>query len=327
MSAVYHFRFSQSDEIDHIFVIKILKQIAKKWKFQLEQGESSDYRHYQGVMSLRNKKRETELLTLLESIEVLDILKKYGYYLKPQSKANNNIEKWTYVMKADTRISGPWTDEDKEDDINLFIPWQIKKYLDYDKLRPFQKQIVDSITNMQYTDEEYRQINYIYDEKTNQGKSIISTYIEFKKLGYDIGAIMDYDKLIGSVCNILTAENNRNPKCFCFDIPKGIEKKELRGLISGIEQIKKGKVYDIRHKYKSYWFNTPQIWVFSNMLPDFMLASRDRWKIWVINDNKELEAYPKEEMKYKIDSSPSYTDELECIEDSDIVPRNKNLFK
>ncbi|WP_445772263.1 hypothetical protein, partial [Rheinheimera sp.] len=57
------------------------------------------------------------------------------------------------------------------------------------------------------------------------------------------------------------------------------------------EQIKKGKLYDTRYKYQEYWIDSPQIWVFSNIEPDLSMLSLDRWRIWTINEQQQLERY------------------------------------
>jgi hypothetical protein len=59
-------------------------------------------------------------------------------------------------------------------------------------------------------------------------------------------------------------------------------------MFTAIEQIKKGKLYDFRYSYKTFWIDSPQIWVFCNWLPDTSYLSMDRWKVWNINDAKEF---------------------------------------
>jgi len=78
-------------------------------------------------------------------------------------------------------------------------------------------------------------------------------------------------------------------------MPRAIDKTRLYGMYSAIEQVKKGKLFDIRYNYKAWWIDSPQIWVFTNHLPDLNLLSGDRWRIWVINDDKILEKYQPEE--------------------------------
>lgn len=75
-----------------------------------------------------------------------------------------------------------------------------------------------------------------------------------------------------------------------------MNKERLGGIYSAIEQIKKGKLYDLRHCYKEYWIDSPTIWVFSNIPPDLSLLSKDRWKIWVVDDTKSLKPYTEDSL-------------------------------
>ena len=106
--------------------------------------------------------------------------------------------------------------------------------------------------------------------------------------------VNDSEKLIYSVCDILTAKQERDPKIVFVDMPRAMDKQKLGGMYTAIEQIKKGKVYDLRYTYKEWWFNAPQVWVFGNMEPDLRLVmSMDRWKIWTINEEMELMPHTK----------------------------------
>jgi hypothetical protein len=71
-----------------------------------------------------------------------------------------------------------------------------------------------------------------------------------------------------------------------------MDKDRLNGIYTAIEQIKKGKLYDLRYKYKCYWIDSPCIWVFTNREPDENLLSRDRWKIYEIKKQKLLKYNP-----------------------------------
>ena len=84
-----------------------------------------------------------------------------------------------------------------------------------------------------------------------------------------------------------------------------MNKDRLNGIYTAIEQIKKGKLFDLRYKYKEYWIDAPQIWVFSNIEPDISMLSKDRWRLWAISDDKELVSYNPHE---KADQEPAAAD-------------------
>jgi len=87
---------------------------------------------------------------------------------------------------------------------------------------------------------------------------------------------------VASVCDILMAKQMRDPKCIFIDLPRAMDKKHLRGLFTAIEQIKKGKVFDTRYSYKEWWFDSPQVWVFTNIPPKTHYLSADRWNLYQI---------------------------------------------
>ena len=152
-----------------------------------------------------------------------------------------------------------------------------------DKLYPYQQVIWDSAEELNS-----RTINYIYCPHGNNGKSTIAALCDLHKRGLDLPPVNDSEKLIQSVCDILMAKKERKPRIVFVDMPRAMDKKKLGGMYTAIEQIKKGKVYDMRYAYKDWWFDSPQVWVFGNQEPDVRLMSMDRWRIWTINDQMEL---------------------------------------
>lgn len=186
-------------------------------------------------------------------------------------------------MKEDTRQAGPW----KDDDIELYIPRQFRGMMD--KLYPFQQTIWDSADHF-----DTRKINMIYCPIGNKGKSAIASLCELMGRGIDMPPINDAEKLIYTACNICSAKDIRNPSPIFFDLPRSMTKDKLYGVYSAIEQVKKGKLYDLRYKYQCYWIDSPTIWVFSNSEPDFTSLSADRWNVWMINDEGALVEYDEE---------------------------------
>lgn len=79
-----------------------------------------------------------------------------------------------------------------------------------------------------------------------------------------------------------------------------MDKNKLYGIYSAIEQIKKGKLVDLRYHYKCWWIDSPQIWVFSNRMPDTRMLSADRWKLWKVTADRDLAAIDEDE----IDTDP-----------------------
>lgn len=282
--ADYMFR-NNAVGIDENIIIRWLKNNTKNWEFQEELSDDG-YLHYQGRFSLIKKRRKAEIASKLFPFENWN-----GFnWWKPTHDLENN-----YSLKADTRTRGPWSSNDKE----IYIPRQYRNRLD--KLYPFQKTIWDSQNTF-----DDRSINLIYCPEGNKGKSTIASLMELHNCGIDLPSVNDYKELVQAVCDICESQELHNPKTLHIDLPRALDKTRLFGMISAIEQIKKGKLFDFRYKYKVWWIDSPQIWVYSNWLIDTNMLSKDRWKIWTINDNLELIKYENKPLQSSIeDGAPT----------------------
>lgn len=237
---------------------------CKAYAYQLEEGESG-YVHYQGRISLKQKHRKMEVKKLFGIKEIR---------WSPTSKENRN--NFFYVLKAETRIEGPWTDKDVE----VYIPRQYRGIIE--NLYPWQRHIWENIDNF-----EPRKIDIVFDPVGNRGKSTLAAIVELHGKGIDVPPCNDGEKLIQSVADVLISTQNRAPGALFIDLPRSMDQTKLFGMYQAIEQIKKGKVYDFRYKYQYWWFDSPQIWVFCNTLPHQGYVSTDRWRTWTITDNAE----------------------------------------
>jgi hypothetical protein len=246
-----------------------LRQVFKKWVFQLEESDGG-YRHYQGRGSLIKRRRKQELLPVLRSAGLDDL------DVRPTITTEHTKEAF-YQTKADTRVDGPWKDTDTE----LYIPRQYRGLMD--RLYPFQQKVIDSVFEF-----DSRAIQLVYCQFGAKGKSTIAALCCLHYGCIRIPAVNDAEKLIASVCDILHAKKERNPRAVFLDLPRAMDKTKLRGIYTAIEEIKCGYVYDLRYTYKDWWFDSPAVWVFTNIEPQMDYLSPDRWKIWTINYVYEL---------------------------------------
>lgn len=201
-------------------------------------------------------------------------------FCEPTVGAPKTFDYNCYAGKVQTRTRGPWTDKDAEP---AYIPRQYRDKMN--SLYPFQKFIFDSAKEF-----DDRIINMIFCPSGNVGKSTIASLCELFGKGIDLPPVNDADRLIQSCCDICMAKQIRDPSPIFVDLPRAMNKDRLNGIYTAIEQIKKGKLYDLRYTYKEWWIDSPTIWVFSNIEPDMMLLSKDRWRIWKVV-NKELVPY------------------------------------
>lgn len=271
--AMWDFRCSYnnvSGTLEHTSIIAQMDLIAKAYSFQLEKGDNTGYMHYQGRFSLIKKHRKVELMKLFTEMPVPN-------YLEPTVNANSLKGDMFYVTKNETRVDGPWTDSNRD----KYIP---KQYLGMvDRLYPYQEVIFNS-----YKMPINRYINLIYDPIGNKGKSVIAGVCELYSKGICLPPINDAEKIVYTLCNICTSKKLRDPNPVIIDMPRAMDKSKLDNIYNAIEQIKNGKLYDLRNSYKEWWIDSPQIWVFSNIEPDTDLLSADRWKLWEIDSDFSL---------------------------------------
>lgn len=255
--------FTCPETVGRIVLEKKLRECCKKWTYQLEESEHG-YRHFQGRVSLKVKAR---MSTLIKKFDIKVI------HWSPTSKQNSGND--FYVVKEETRVDGPWSDTDEV----LYIPRQVREIA---KLYPWQQYIVDN-----HDVWDTRTINIIYDPVGNIGKSILVSYMRAHKLAFKIPFCNDFKDIMRMVCDVPTK------RCYIVDMPRAVNKDRLFQMYAALEEIKNGFAYDDRYHYKEKIFDSPNIWVFSNILPEFQYLSQDRWVIWQVREN-ELVNYSQE---------------------------------
>lgn len=255
---VWDFTLKCTDHaVQLVEVLRVLKEHTKHYAFQLEEG-ATGYTHYQGRISLKQKLRKPQLLALIPG----------DFHWTVTSAANRDNA--FYAMKEETRVQGPWTDKDPEPE---YIPRQVRGIV----LRPWQQQIVDDkdVWNT-------RHINIIYDEEGGNGKTTIKTYVRCHGIGRFIPFVNDYRDMMRIVMDTSTE------RLYIIDIPRAIQKDRLYQFFAGIESLKDGYAYDDRYHFKDKCFDCPNVWVFTNRMPDQTMLSADRWRLWkIVDENLE----------------------------------------
>lgn len=264
--AEWDIRFSSSAFETPEAVREALKGIAKKYVFQLEEGDSG-YKHYQGRISLIKKRRYAEKHLLLKLFK-----DKPPQYLKPTTNGEHIKGDAFYMMKEDTRLSGPWSDRDE-----VRIETQQLKIFNSLPLRPYQSQLKEMASTF-----DMRKIDLIFDPVGNIGKSLFSEYLEYCGVAEEIPAFRLMDDIFQWVAS------RPIKKCYIVDMPRGMKKDKLGDFYSGIEVIKNGVAFDKRYGATKIRFDRPRVFVFTNALPEFSLMSKDRWNVWTVTPDYEM---------------------------------------
>jgi len=271
----YDFTFQTCEEykvVDREKLIRFLSMTCKNWVFQLEAAPTTGKLHFQGRVSLKVKMRGN---TLAEKSQAHSIM----CHWSPTSNRCLEVKEFDYVMKADTRVEGPWAD--RETALHkIEAPKKTMKVIKMEDegLKPWQKTIVD-MCNI-YDD---RSIDIIFDRTGNIGKSSLLKYLKHPDhaLAHKVESTLRNGKDLMQACYSVT-EAKGIRKAFIVDFPKGISHRAQNELWTCLEEIKNGFLYDTRYKYKDLDMDEPRIFVFTNTLPPVYLMSKDRWKYWFV---------------------------------------------
>lgn len=240
-----------------------LTEWCKKWVFQLEECPETGKKHLQVRISLIKKKRRSEVVHL-----------PFKGHWTPTCNNVHEGQTFNYVMKADTRVDGPWSDKDWETPPPLTR--QLKSFMEQ-PFRPWQKQVENWCKE---TDD--RSIKMIYDTQGNSGKSIMAEYLEYKKLAFELPPMRIMEDIMQFVFGF------KEQKVYLIDMPRAMKKDKLGEFYAGLECLKNGVCYDKRYSAKKRRFDRPQIIVFTNVLPNWEFMSADRWEIWEMSPQYSL---------------------------------------
>ena len=138
----------------------ILDETFKKWVCQHEQGEGG-YEHWQIRGLLFSRMRLNQVITNFPALE--------GAHWSITSERASRT--FSYVMKADTRVEGPFRNDDEK---KPPLTRQLRQFLELD-MYDWQKWIIESVKDV-----DNRCIKVVLDEIGNNGKSIIAEYLEYK---------------------------------------------------------------------------------------------------------------------------------------------------
>lgn len=246
-----------------------LSKLGKKFVFQREKGEKTGYEHWQGRISLWKKTTTKHAIVLF--LQQLEINK--DYYFRPTSqKAHESGNGFSYVMKAQTRVAGPWTEKDKP----IYVPRQYRK-----ELRPWQQEIIDSGETF-----DERAIDVIVDTEGNIGKSICMGIAKVKHKWHIINPFDEGRRIIENTCSILIGHDDRQPN-FIMDVPRALDNNKKSGVFAALEALKSGIVSDSRNNYKEWQFDSPRIWVFTNNNIPTGYFTNDRWRFWKVSERSQ----------------------------------------
>jgi len=260
----YDFTIS-CEKMPEIEVVKAnLCEWFKKWVFQKEEGDGG-FLHWQGRGSLIKPQRLMELASKCKDVFP-------GVHWSITSKDVHCGGSFNYVMKADTRIDGPWSD--KEYEVPPPLTRQLKAFQERGLEYGWHKKVLELV---QSYDE--RSIKVIVDPDGNSCKSLFCEYLEYMGLAFEVPAMRSMEDLMQCVMAIPAK------KAYLIDMPRGMNKGKLGEFYSGLESIKNGVAYDKRYAFKKRRIDRPQVIVFTNTMPKMELLTKDRWVIYHMRED------------------------------------------
>lgn len=266
------------DKNPKALVYSVLKDWAKAWCFQMEKAPLTGYLHWQVRLSLIKKRRLQEIRPLLledgwciGKISQMHVDEETDPKTGKKTKKKPNL----YGLKKDTRVEGPYRNDDPEPAI---LTSQIKP-LEEGNIYLWEQKIV---ALMKCTD--HRHIEVLYCPKGNTGKSAFIEWCEYKGYCEEI-------PMMRLMQEIMQCAFTLKASCYAIDMPRGMKKSNLADFYSGIECIKNGLSYDQRYAFKKRRQDRPNIWIMTNVIPDVNLMSRDRWRFWCVGENQDLVTY------------------------------------
>jgi len=267
----------------HIYQIvgRVLRSICKKFIFQLQEDIELNVRYFHVRCRYIQENAQTDVLQLLISrLNLVGVS-----YLHSSD--------FSYVM-TETPIAGPWKDSDfEENDKFVYTPLE-QKDITYDTLYPFQKSLYDMSNSF-----DHRAIDVIYDPLGGNGKTVISNYLVDNNNCYILQNCHNYQEILIDAYNHAIAllsqfgdghnSRCRNIKAMIIDL-SGVHDQITRLIISAVETIKRGRLFDHRYSYKIHRIEPPRVFIFCRKIPELSFLSEDFVKIWTI-ENKKLVPY------------------------------------
>lgn len=240
----------------------ILVEWCKKWAFQLEEGHKTGYQHWQVRLKLLSKMDRTKAMRLTGLP---------GRW-SPTSKKVHTHKNFNYVLKADSRVDGPWTDQ------TWVVPQRVTRQLrTYRSKTPYRWQRAME-HRLQIVDD--RGVCFIRNFSGNKGKTVWVEDLCQKGLALRIPPLRNCKDILQMVFSF------PDHKIYMIDMPRAMQRTQLYEFYEAVETIKGGWVYDTRNKGRQRWMDRPQICIFANMDPDMTMLSKDMWELYDLHENK-----------------------------------------
>ncbi len=235
---------------------------ATDYTFQVERGEETKKRHFQGVIYIKKRCRKTAVLNhLAQSLEE-DGVPRTAITVSCLTGGKRSAAMKRYCTKTKTRIEGPFSNK------------KIYMGADLNCVTETPTQVQKLVLAVLETKADDRTINYFWDTKGNIGKSKLTKYLAYNKMAKTI-KVTTADRLASAIC-----QAGAQP-AYVVDIPRTVDTtKSITGVFEVLESLKNGHVVNNMYgKDNTLFMASPHVIVFANYPPDKSRMSQDRWKV------------------------------------------------
>ncbi len=238
----WFFTFNNYEKLDILHLKIRFNKMCKWWIFEEEKGKEGTP-HLQGNISLKTKLR-------LSSIIKWD--KRIHWETTRNVEASIDYCRKDKIQKIYTNL-----------DVTTLDQW------DKIEWKPWQKKVVEEI---EIKCSEDRKINWLYDNKGNSGKSLLTKYlIEVENALVVEGKKSDIFHQIAK-----RQEEGIAVDTVIIDVPRA----SFNNIsYSAIECIKNGFISSGKYEGGQYTFKSPHVYIFANSAPNIDKFSKDRWNI------------------------------------------------
>lgn len=258
---------------------RFLKTFNDSYVFQIEVGENTHRKHYQGCFRCKIRIRQQTLLK-----KFVDEFSTLANNLTITRMCGTWDEAMSYSSKTETAVPNTLI---LSKDLQNYDGKEINFLANHDNRYPWQSSLISILydkgeISIQTPDD--RSIIWITDKKGNSGKSKLVKYLCFNS--NDIVKIS-----FGTAGQLRSSVISIGPrKVYIVDIPRTLgEDDSIPALISALEDIKNGYIVSAMYgKHQQLMMDPPHIVIFTNADCPHNMMSADRWKSYNISEEKEL---------------------------------------
>jgi len=236
----------------------MIKCGAKRYVYQIEKSPENGHLHFQCRVHLG---KDQQYATVFDPLP-------QGAWLTPTSKAAK--DNFTYVMKEETRVEGPWTDVTyakppneivNDTDYEYFLPeWYLKL-----------KKEIDIEFNQRMNNRWLKRIFWVYDKGGGKAKTRVKNILRYFKGYINIVPLFNNVAQLGGQIVAKTDKlTNKDFSGIVIDLPRAAELWKLDKkceLYEVLELARNGESGDPRNRWQEARFGSIPIVVFANYKP------------------------------------------------------------